>query len=169
MSTCHHYRGTDQLQCKEKMEHGARDPEPSCITVDCQCHEAKRTTQFSSSLEQPLCWCGLVQDYSSQNGEVKAPSSGNGFVPQVPLILNAKFWKIRWKDFLQHCSEVQNVVHGAPDDNCYLYFLSHYLVGATVGRGTFSKARKGLRRNPETSVWKPVALKVGGKGYMAIV
>lgn len=132
-------------------------------TRSCTCHARSRTVSFTSSLEQPPCWCGLTTHLCNDNRQEREDyvEAGREFISGVPLIFNAKFWKGRAKDVFHYCPELKSVVHLSNDNNdSYLYFLANYLVGPIVGHGTFSKARKGLRRDVLTCQWKPVALKV---------
>lgn len=107
------------------------------IGYACTCHETRRTVSFTSSLIQPKCWCGLLSVISSGEDLSRA---------EVPVILNAKFWKSPKEDIIHYYPQLKSLLicEEVGNKSSYLYFLSNYLIGYTAGYGTFSKVRKGL-------------------------
>lgn len=152
---------------------------PSCV-----CHDRPRTVEFTSSLQSPVCWCGLIISHvdtiNPSAGQIHSATQGADHkahqsiqneqfpphhellaaCPKLPVIINAMFWKARAKDIFRYFPALKDILKNVPSLNSRLYFLSNYLVGRLAGRGTFSKARQGLRIDPQTGHWTPVALKV---------
>lgn len=140
----------------------------------CICHKVARSVSFTSSLAQPACWCGLTRSCETADRDVKAqedeqlPHASNTnisseasqpFISTVPIILNAKFWKCNVQDAFLIWPELKSKIHCGLVNNSYFNLCGNYLVGSAAGHGTFSKARRALRRDV-TGTWTVVALKV---------
>lgn len=161
----------------------------------CSCHaRTKRRIHFETSCQngELPCWCGLILSSCCENGGILQSASSvshtgitsglsatpqsvdatsrvhsiGGFeCPQVPVYLNAPFWKAPIAEVISREPELAALLRYR-DSTKFCYFVSNYLIGPEIGRGTRSKVRHALVKMA-AKTWTPVALKVSAAAAAA--